>query len=40
MVRENTICLWYDGIGLDATAFQARTFPDSTVGAFHHAPGR
>ena len=28
---KNTISLWYDG--------DARTFPDSSVGAAHRAPG-
>lgn len=39
MNSKNTICLWYDGTALDAAAFYARTFPDSTVDAVHHAPG-
>jgi len=39
MPRKNTICLWYDGGALDAARFYAATFPDSTVGAIHHAPG-
>jgi hypothetical protein len=32
-MSKNTICLWYDK---DAEA--AATFPDSAVGAVHHAP--
>src|ERR1700683_1335373 len=36
---KNTICLWYDGGAEKAARFYARTFPDSTVGAVHRAPG-
>ena len=36
---KNTICLWYDGDAEDAARFYARTFPDSSVGAVHTAPG-
>ena len=36
---RNTICLWYDGGAEDAARFYARTFPDSSVGAVHRAPG-
>ena len=36
---KNTICLWYDGDAEDAARFYAKTFPDSSVGAVHHAPG-
>jgi 2-polyprenyl-6-hydroxyphenyl methylase/3-demethylubiquinone-9 3-methyltransferase len=39
MPARNTICLWYDGTALDAATFYARTFPDSSVGAVHRAPG-
>lgn len=39
MASKNTICLWYDGAALEAATFYARTFPDSTVGAAHRAPG-
>jgi 2-polyprenyl-6-hydroxyphenyl methylase/3-demethylubiquinone-9 3-methyltransferase len=39
MLSKNTICLWYDGTAQDAASFYARTFPDSTVGAVHRAPG-
>ena len=39
MVSKNTICLWYEGSALDAARFYADTFPDSAVGAVHHAPG-
>jgi predicted 3-demethylubiquinone-9 3-methyltransferase (glyoxalase superfamily) len=36
---KNTICLWYDRDAEDAAQFYARTFPDSSVGAVHLAPG-
>jgi 2-polyprenyl-6-hydroxyphenyl methylase/3-demethylubiquinone-9 3-methyltransferase len=39
MVSKNTICLWFDGTALEAAQFYAKTFPDSTVGAIHRAPG-
>jgi predicted 3-demethylubiquinone-9 3-methyltransferase (glyoxalase superfamily) len=39
MANKNTICLWYDGGALEAARFYAATFPDSTVGAVHRAPG-
>ncbi|MBC7393374.1 MULTISPECIES: VOC family protein [unclassified Variovorax] len=39
MTPKNTICIWYDGTALDAATFYAKTFPDSAVGAVHHAPG-
>ena len=39
MAPKNTICLWYEGAALDAARFYAETFPDSTVGAVHRAPG-
>ena len=39
MTSKNTICLWYDGTALDAANFYAKTFPDSSVGAVHRAPG-
>ncbi|RZL01753.1 MAG: VOC family protein [Rubrivivax sp.] len=39
MASKNTICLWYDGTALEAAQFYANTFPDSSVGAVHHAPG-
>jgi predicted 3-demethylubiquinone-9 3-methyltransferase (glyoxalase superfamily) len=38
-VEKNTICLWYDGGGLDAANFYAKTFADSAAGAVHRAPG-
>ncbi len=39
MVSKNTICLWYDGTALEAAQFYAKTFPDSSVGTVHRAPG-
>src|ERR1041384_2276850 len=39
MPAKNTICLWYDGGAEDAARFYAKTFPDSSVGAVHRAPG-
>ena len=35
---KNTICLWYDKDAEAAARFYAATFPDSAVGAVHHAP--
>ena len=39
MASKNTICLWYDADALDAATFYAETFPDSSLGAVHRAPG-
>jgi predicted 3-demethylubiquinone-9 3-methyltransferase (glyoxalase superfamily) len=39
MMAKNTICLWYDGTALEAARFYAETFPNSSVGAIHRAPG-
>jgi predicted 3-demethylubiquinone-9 3-methyltransferase (glyoxalase superfamily) len=36
---KNTICIWYNKDAEEAARFYARTFPDSSVGAVHHAPG-
>jgi 2-polyprenyl-6-hydroxyphenyl methylase/3-demethylubiquinone-9 3-methyltransferase len=36
---KNTICLWYEGDAEGAARFYAKTFPDSSVGAVHRAPG-
>ncbi|HUP88086.1 MAG TPA: VOC family protein [Longimicrobiales bacterium] len=36
---KNTICLWYESEAEQAARFYAETFPDSTVGAVHRAPG-
>ena len=38
-MAKNTICLWYDKDAETAARFYAKTFPDSAVGAVHHAPG-
>jgi predicted 3-demethylubiquinone-9 3-methyltransferase (glyoxalase superfamily) len=35
---KNTVCLWYDRDAEEAAKFYAKTFPDSAVGAVHHAP--
>jgi hypothetical protein len=37
-MSKNTICLWYDKDAEAAARFYAPTFPDSAVGAVHHAP--
>lgn len=39
MTSKNTICLWYDGGAEEAARFYAETFPDSSVGGIHRAPG-
>lgn len=39
MSSKSRICLWYDGDALNAATFYAGTFPDSAIGAVHHAPG-
>ncbi|HVT32728.1 MAG TPA: VOC family protein [Rhodanobacteraceae bacterium] len=39
MAGKNTICLWYDGTAREAAEFYAKTFPDSSVGTVHRAPG-
>lgn len=39
MNPKNTVCLWYVSNALEAASFYAQTFPDSSVGAVHHAPG-
>ena len=36
---RNTICLLYNRDAEDAARFYAKTFPDSSVGAVHLAPG-
>ncbi len=33
------LCLWYEGGAEEAARFYAATFPDSTVGQVHRAPG-
>jgi len=36
---KNTICLWYSGDAEGAAQFYAKTFPNSSVGTAHRAPG-
>src|SRR4051812_14922202 len=36
---KNTVCIWYDRDAEEAARFYAKTFPDSSVGAVHRAPG-
>jgi predicted 3-demethylubiquinone-9 3-methyltransferase (glyoxalase superfamily) len=38
-MNKNTLCLWYEGDAEGAARFYAETFPNSTVGALHRAPG-
>jgi predicted 3-demethylubiquinone-9 3-methyltransferase (glyoxalase superfamily) len=38
-VAKNIICLWYNGTAEEAAKFYAKTFPNSSVDAVHHAPG-
>jgi len=37
-MNKNTICLRYNRDAEEASRFYARTFPDNTIGAAHHAP--
>ncbi len=37
-MASNTICVWYERDAEEAARFYARTFPQSSVGAVHHAP--
>ena len=39
MSNKAAICLWYDREAEEAARFYAETFPDSSVGAVHRAPG-
>ncbi len=39
MIAKNTICVWYDGGAEEAARFYAQTFPNSSVGKIHRAPG-
>ena len=39
MSVKNVVCLWYEGGAEEAARFYAATFPDTTVGAVHRAPG-
>jgi predicted 3-demethylubiquinone-9 3-methyltransferase (glyoxalase superfamily) len=36
---QNRICLWYDKDAVEAAKFYAQTFPNSSLGAVHLAPG-
>ncbi len=36
---KSTVCLWYDKDAEEAARFYAKTFPDSSVGTAHRAPG-
>jgi predicted 3-demethylubiquinone-9 3-methyltransferase (glyoxalase superfamily) len=38
-MAKNTVCLWYDNDAETAARFYAKTFPNSSVGAVHRAPG-
>ncbi|MBM3423673.1 MAG: VOC family protein [Chlorobi bacterium] len=38
-IPKNTICLWYHNDAEGAARFYAETFPDSSIGALHRAPG-
>ncbi len=38
-IPKNTVCIWYDTDAEEAARFYARTFPNSSVGAVHLAPG-
>lgn len=38
-IAKNTVCLWYECDAEAAAQFYARTFPNSSVGAVHRAPG-
>jgi len=38
-ITKNTICLWYENDAEGAARFYAQTFPDSSAGAVHRAPG-
>src|SRR6478609_1795635 len=39
MSAKNSICIWYDRDAEGAARIYAKTFPDSSVGAVHRAPG-
>jgi 2-polyprenyl-6-hydroxyphenyl methylase/3-demethylubiquinone-9 3-methyltransferase len=38
-IPKNTICLWYDNDAEGAARFYVETFPDSSIGVLHRAPG-
>ena len=39
MTAKNIICLWYECGAEQAARFYAETFPDTSIGAVHRAPG-
>jgi len=39
MTHKAANCLWYDHDAEEAARFYAETFPDSSIGAVHRAPG-
>jgi predicted 3-demethylubiquinone-9 3-methyltransferase (glyoxalase superfamily) len=39
LAPKNMVCLWYNGDAENAARFYASTFPDSSIGALHRAPG-
>ncbi len=39
MTAKNIVCLWYEGEAEQAARFYAATFPDTSVGNIHRAPG-
>ncbi len=39
MSNKATICLWFDKDAEEAARFYAATFPDSSLGKIHRAPG-
>ncbi len=38
-MQKNTVCIWYDKDAEAAARFYAETFPESSVGSIHSAPG-
>jgi 2-polyprenyl-6-hydroxyphenyl methylase/3-demethylubiquinone-9 3-methyltransferase len=38
-IAKSTVCLWYERDAEEAARFYAKTFPDTSVGAVHRAPG-
>ena len=38
-MSKATLCLWFDGGAEAAANFYAATFPDTTIGSVHRAPG-
>lgn len=38
-IPKNMVCLWYEHGAEEAARFYAKTFPDSSVGGVHRAPG-